>query len=417
MSPYVLVGMIWVLILAFLARHVVVLTDQKSLSKDRDLYLEIGEQIARGNGWCRSDGVPTAYRPPLYPYLVAKTYYGWGPGFFGFTQVLLGTLTVWMTMSLAISLGFGSWSLLAGLLVACDPLHIQSTKMAMTEVFSAFLISYWLVLCQKPDRSSRTLFKMGLLWGLNCLCRPFFLLTAPFFGLQLLFASWKKKSLPGFSLWIAVITGGLVLAPWIIRNGLVLGVPTPATTHGGYTIHLGNNEVFYSDVVQKAWGTTWSDSRLSQWKLENEFAMAVLEIAPQDEVRRDHWHSQRAWDYITQHPWQTGQAALWRIRRLFDISPHGPAKTELSQPVLWGIRIWYSLQMSGLFVGLFLLRNRPMQIGLLALVLTHLLYWTDMRMRAPVLPIIALFSTAGLRWAFGSKPASINIEQTVQPAQ
>ena len=48
-----------------------------------------------------------------------------------------------------------------------------------------------------------------------------------------------------------------VLAPWAVRNALVLGEPVWTTTHGGYTLALANNEVYYRDVLGGSPGQVW----------------------------------------------------------------------------------------------------------------------------------------------------------------
>ncbi len=66
-----------------------------------------------------------------------------------------------------------------------------------------------------------------------------------------------------------VRTAGLVLGlvavllPWVIRNAWVLGEPVWTTTHGGYTLSLANNEVYYRDVVNGPPGRVWTGH--DQW--------------------------------------------------------------------------------------------------------------------------------------------------------
>ena len=43
-----------------------------------------------------------------------------------------------------------------------------------------------------------------------------------------------------------------VLLPWAVRNALVLAEPIITTTHGGYTLALANNEVYYRDILARA---------------------------------------------------------------------------------------------------------------------------------------------------------------------
>src|SRR5262249_51902540 len=60
----------------------------------------------------------------------------------------------------------------------------------------------------------------------------------------------SRKPLPDF-LWRLVNLAGLLMAaaavvsPWAIRNYRGFGKPIVTTTHGGYTLFLGNNGEFY----------------------------------------------------------------------------------------------------------------------------------------------------------------------------
>ena len=45
-----------------------------------------------------------------------------------------------------------------------------------------------------------------------------------------------------------------VVSPWVIRNRLVFGRWIATTTHGGYTLLLGNNPDFYRHLRQRSVG-------------------------------------------------------------------------------------------------------------------------------------------------------------------
>ena len=64
---------------------------------------------------------------------------------------------------------------------------------------------------------------------------------------------------PGVTSGCACMRGGLlaltivlVLSPWMIRNLLVFGEPVWTTTHGGYTLALANNPVYYRESERAA---------------------------------------------------------------------------------------------------------------------------------------------------------------------
>ena len=50
---------------------------------------------------------------------------------------------------------------------------------------------------------------------------------------------------------------GLVISPWVVRNLVVFNHPILMTTHGGYTLLLGNNSSFYEFLRNGEWGQTW----------------------------------------------------------------------------------------------------------------------------------------------------------------
>ena len=62
---------------------------------------------------------------------------------------------------------------------------------------------------------------------------------------------------------LLAMTIALVLLPWMIRNLLVLGEPIWTTTHGGYTLALANNPVYYREVLDGPPGRVWTGQ--DQW--------------------------------------------------------------------------------------------------------------------------------------------------------
>jgi hypothetical protein len=182
----------------------------------------------------------------------------------------------------------------------------------------------------------------------------------------------------------------------MIRNGLVVGKATPATTHGGYTMLLANNPVFYQEVVAQPWGTRWQGDSLNRWQSELEADLARDGIAPDDEVSRDRWMYRRASSYIQANPSLFVRACVRRAIRFWDIAPWN--RTTYPSVLVWGTALFYGLISCGIVIGLGSLyrlewnRWSPLLLLPLTLWLTHWVYWTDMRMRAPVVPILALLA-------------------------
>ena len=59
------------------------------------------------------------------------------------------------------------------------------------------------------------------------------------------------------------VTIVVMLLPWILRNLSVFGEPIFTTTHGGYTLALANNPVYYRQVLHGPQGHVWSGD--DQW--------------------------------------------------------------------------------------------------------------------------------------------------------
>ncbi len=418
-------ALLLVLLLAGGLRLTMVVLQSDQLQEDRDAYIAIAVNLASGNGYSSGsaatvDGIePTAFRPPLYPCLLAALYYvKAGSLGIGLMQVLLGVLTVWFTWKTGLRLRMPVGALVAAAIVATDPVLLQYTSYAMTEVLSAFLTSlliYMLALnlteeTTLPDSPKKAfrIFATGLVWGLSILCRPTYL---AFFGLWFLASLcspvlkrilntpsqglvWRQRTYLSAGILIAV-------SPWLIRNLVVFHAPILTTTHGGYTLLLGNNPVFYQEVVQQPWGTVWSGKSLDAWQksLEDEIENTIPPVKSEQE--RDRWMYQRAKANIAAEPSLFVQSCLLRLKRFWNFSPLNSSLVESKPLIGWGITGYYFLILTGTGAGFLLLIWKresgwgPIIWLVISFTVVHLFYWTNMRMRAPLVPAIALLSVYG----------------------
>ncbi|QDT30085.1 hypothetical protein Enr10x_54450 [Gimesia panareensis] len=425
---YLTTALLLVLLLAGGLRLTLVVLKSHQLQEDRDAYIAIARNLAEGNGFTSSrpeEGQaiePTAFRPPLYPCLLAIGYF-LGAGTFGtgILQVILGIATVWLTWKTGQRLQLKTAALFAAAIVATDPILLQYTTYSMTEVLATFLSSLLLYLlvcstspCEAGASETKTkplLFWTGVVWGLAILCRPTFL---AFLGLWLLVrvaGSLKERlftrseASSAAPLWkpIAFLAAGIVLAvsPWLIRNLVVFRAPILTTTHGGYTVLLGNNPVFYKEVVQQPWGVVWSGESLDAWQKSLETDIAQVSPPLETEQERDRWMYQRARNNIAAQPHVFVQACLQRLMRFWNIAPLASAGVTQSRSLVWGVASYYFVVLLGGYWGLILViwkseRNwSPLIWLLVSFTIVHLFYWTNMRMRAPLVPAIALLSVFG----------------------
>lgn len=386
-------------------------THRELLDIDVDGYLDIARHLTSGSGFSAGNpSYPTAFRPPLYPLIVSMSLLIPGKLYaLAVLQILMGMATVFIVGLIPRSHGLlTSWSLAAALIVALDPILIHVAATPMTETLCTFLIALWAF--SLSLHSSRFHWVTGILLGLLILCRPTFL---PFFGLQILCLSTyllknssesNRLSSPYSLLKITAIQGFcilLCLLPWLIRNGIVIGKWTPATTHGGYTLLLANNETFYREVLHAPWGTSWEGDSLLRWQQAIEDRMKKDDPSLNTEPERDIWFYRLAFESIRNHPADFLQSCFWRLARLWDLLPQNPLRNQIPVPLRWAMSLWFSLLWFGMVIGstTFIRSGRWDQLLLPLMILNvsvvHLFFWTDLRMRAPLIPLVAILAVSG----------------------
>ncbi len=430
-----------ILLAALLLRGSMLAVKWSELTEDRDGYLGIAAAIMAGDGFCTpGSSVPTAFRPPLYPLLLSLPVSWAGSLGIAVVQLFLGLACVAGTMIWARQWIPRGGVCLAGAIVACDPLLLRYTSQPMTEVASAALTAWllWAWCRYARQRNWGNLCLTGGLFGLAVLCRPAALpMPAVLCVLYVIDAWWTARGeKPAAGIWsrsraglaevlLVSLIGLLVLLPWGVRNALVLGEFKLTTTHGGYTLLLGNNPVFYEAVARQPWGITWGDyaddHRLGQpvWLRGVNASLELQGL--RTEFERDRAQYRLAWEHIRDDPGGFFRACLLRQARLWSPLPMGPEARELPRFAGWVLIGFYGAVYGLACVGLVrILSHRAARAAVwpgLALVLTltcvHLFFWTNARMRAPIMPVLAVW--AGCTWGTlpprRAAPAASHIEE------
>lgn len=406
---------------------------------DPDSYQRVAFNLVH-RGVFALNGKATAYRPPLYPLVLSgmmvipgcnwRTAVGILHWSFGVGTVLCVLLIVRPQGALV--------RLLAIFFVAADPLLLHHSRLIMTETQSAFLLTLTLVVFFHAVNSPRKVwwFLGGGLIGLCCLTRPTFLpwplativlwiVGDLCLGHRSLSQSAKeplesrgcvgKTTGRGWAQVIqaALVFGGmtLTLAPWVVRNWLIFGRPVLGTTHGGYTFYLANNPWYYDYLRRPGPKPVWDAAEFnSRWE---EIVRGRL---GGDELLADRLAYQLAFQTVSEQPGMFFRACLDRFWQLWRLVPHRLEQDEtffrtvtryavgafyLFQYGLIGIAVIYRIKDHNLVMS-----NRIVAVLGSALILTvtgvHLFYWTNMRMRAPLTPILAIFAAEGGRHLFSS---------------
>lgn len=218
------------LLLAALAvRTAYVLTVLSDYAPDSDAgdYLLLATSVARGDGLSIRfpyDVVhPTAFRPPLYPLLLGGVFRVTGPslGVAQAVNVALGAVVVVLVAVLAARFAGRRGGLAAGALAACYPPLLANDGPPLTEPLAlvvlltmllALLDSRWVV--------------AGAFAGLLVLARPSAQLIVVVLAVWVLVTADRKRAA------VFVASATLVVAPWLVRNAVVLGAPVVVTSNG-----------------------------------------------------------------------------------------------------------------------------------------------------------------------------------------
>ena len=407
-----------VLVLALLTRGGVLLLTPNALQADPDGYWRLAENLVE-HGTFGEGSAPTAFRPPLYPVVLTGCVAAgdWRRAAIGALHVVLGVATVGLVLVLGQWWGLGRCgAALAALLVACDPILLSQSTQVMTETTAAFLAVLGLLSLawmRRRPTSCRALLA-GATLATGALCRPTLLLWAVAVGVMLLWQAWStpKNNLrrssgrrrtvaggvaKGLRLPIAFALGAVfVLSPWAVRNQLQLGRPIVTTTHGGYTFLLANNPSFYEWLRDGQWGSVWP---------ANEFNADWDRRKPHDELRADRLAYAEAERNIYRKPGAFVGACLVRIGRFWSPLPHRVIVVGGPRPRLmrYAVALWYTMEFLLAAAGVWIVFHRKersawMEALLLVacLAAVHAFFWTNMRMRAPVMPVVAM--AAAVAW-------------------
>ena len=259
---------------------------------DTDAYVLIAHQLRTNGEYGREPGIPTAYRPPGYTLSIAPWCRTDPPQVMGIASLhlLCAALTAGITVLWASSFGMGKGSWLAGLLVALDPILIRQSTLIMSEtLFTTLFIAAIFSLSKGSvsDFSRWWLALAGCLWGFATMTRPIAGIVFLLLGIVALKGGWVKKWL------LTSLVAGVTLLPWAIRNQLVMGKPILTTTHGGYTLWLGQNPTYFKEVVRGQNGI-WPEESFQQWTKANSQRTSGL-----SEIEQDAIYHQEAWEWMS----------------------------------------------------------------------------------------------------------------------
>ncbi len=415
MTPRLRYAFAAVLAIALLARVVVIVATPHFVpATDAADYDRIAVSLADTGGFPSSEyftlaNGPTAYRPPVFPLLLAGAYKlsgthdaqdRWRAG--RILEALLGTAAVLLIALIALALWNPAVALTAAAIAAVYPpfLLIGSTLLSES-LFVPLVLA--VVLCALRFRGSGGRLGWaalaGVLLGLTTLTRGNgIVLLAPVGFLVWTGAprlSRKALRAPLILLAAALIT----LVPWTIRNQHVLHAFVPLTTESGYAL-AGT----YSPAAQN------SPANPAFWLPPRAAVARVLQRAPHDnEAQISSALNTVALDYVKAHPVSLLKTAGWSTLRLFNLVGPGFERrlalyesfprglTDASVYAFWGLAL---LAIVGAFTRA--ARGRPPAFWWCpaALLLSTVLLFGTTRYRVPADPFFVMLAALGLLAAY-----------------
>lgn len=212
----------------------------------------IGASLASGHGFSNPFGPPTgptAWEPPLYPYLTAGVFLVFGIYSQASAFILLTLNSVFSALtcipifliarrifSQKVAVGSAwAWALLPNVMFWC-------TRWVWETSLSALLLTilFWLALTLEDRDGLLPWIQFGLLWGIAALDSTSLLSFLPAAGLW----AWYRRARRGKASWAGVVLASVVffacIAPWLIRNQRIFDKFIFIRDNFGAELRLGN---------------------------------------------------------------------------------------------------------------------------------------------------------------------------------
>lgn len=360
-------------------------------------YDEVARNVLAGEGWIaeRSGTTWQALVLPTYPLMLIAAYgiFGFSPWPVGVLHLVLGAGLAAAVLAIGCRTGDRRVALLAGLGAATHPgLLVFSAKIHALNVDALVIALSALVVLrfrERPDRRNAVL--GGIVAGLAAITRPTALAV---YAAGLPAAILGRPGARGIArrVLLAAVVAGVIAAPWVIRNQVVLGRPSLTPTFGE-ALWVGNNPFASGgalapdgrpilDLDSELRALTWGHSELEQ-----------------DELYRT-----RAIAYMAEDPWRTARAFASKFVQFWWFAP----QTGAVYPRAWllAYEVYYAVVALLAILGALALvrRRRWWLLSTLVLVAvsvsaTQSIFYVDGRHRWGVEALLLVLAATGLTYA------------------
>ncbi len=372
--------------------HVLGLRDSPYFGRpvlDAETYFRAASALAAGDGWAEA----VYWQPPGYPYFLAGVLWLAGPDFLAprLVQAILGALTAALTCAIGARVFGRGVGLAAGLVVALYGLLIyyDGELLAPSLAICLQMATLYCAVRAPGERGGRGWLAAGLLGGLTAVVNATFLLVVPILALA------ARRRAGWLLVGVAVAVAPVTLRNWTRGGELVL-----VSSNAGVNLYLGNNPRYDATVGMRP-GRDWQALLLAP-RLQG-----VSGAAPASRFFVD-----RVVAYAGRDPggFIALQARKLRLLAGGDEIPRNqeiyPARawSPVLRILLWkvpGLAFPFGLLLPLGIVGLAVASRQAPLLAASAAVLAVavLAFFVTARYRAPLVPLLALFAAAGVRWA------------------
>ena len=294
-------------------------------------YSRLADNIVGGQGysytWFEYDEVPdppvpSAIEGPFYTYFLVALYdlpyKYWAIEVF---QSLLWGVVVWLVYLIARSFKADRLiAYVASSTVAVFPAFIYSpTQIHHTSFTMVFIMAAVFFAAHfRRRRPVLSAVGFGFALGVYLLSEPVGAFFAAIFSIWLLLRDWKRALVP---ISVAAVVAIALIAPWQIRNFVVLKYPFFIKSTPGQTLWIGNNEA--------ATGTTRNEKDASIFYADMPQELHDRVKAENTEKGRHRILMGEAVSYIKSHPMITIRRGLWRVKQLWICDSNHPKDRHL----------------------------------------------------------------------------------------
>jgi len=279
----------------------------------------------------------------------------------------------------------------AAAVAAIDPFQVHAAGQAMTETLFSFFLAgtvFFLLLSARQPSVFRTVL-VALCIALAGMTRPAGWGLAPL-AVVLALLQREKWSLRVARALLVIAICAAVAAPWVARNWIRFRAFIPTTTHGGYTLVLGNNKQLW-DTVYWGWGGFLPGEPFFDAFRED----MAEQRKSKTEVEFDRAMWQEGLAYIREHPDRARMLAKAKFRYFWRPAPSDKSVYGLIPAhVRYALGAFSILLYAGSVAGLVFIGKDARKLAIVLwpaalFTMVHMVVWSQVRFRVPLHPLMA----------------------------